>query len=74
MATLYASADQIRARAAQLDPVKVLIALIGAPFFALFYVARFVWLAVSLVLASGLVGWEAADRSIGARRADARGG
>ncbi len=69
MATLYASADAIRARAARLDPVKVLIAVVCAVPFLLFYVARFVWFVLSLLIAAGQVGWEAAGRQIDARRA-----
>lgn len=80
MATLYASAsasaDRIRARAGQLDPLKVFIIAVCALPFLVFYVARFVWLVMSLFIAAGMEGWEAADRRIEARRprADARGG
>lgn len=76
MATVYASADVIRARAARLDPVKVLVAVVCAAPFLLFYAARFVWFAVSLLIAAGMEGWDAAGRQIHRRRApvDARGG
>lgn len=74
MVTLYASADRIRARAGQLDPVKVLIAVVGALPFLLFGLARVVWFVLSLLIAAGMEGWDATDRQINARRTDPRGG
>jgi hypothetical protein len=76
MVTLYANADAIRARARTLDPVKVAVTLIGLLPFLLFWVARFIWFALSLLIAAGAEGWDTAGRQMAARRAgpDPRGG
>lgn len=76
MATLYASAEAIRARANKLDPVKVFIVVVCALPWLLFFVAKFAWFALSVLIAAGLEGWETAGRQIDARRppADPRGG
>lgn len=68
MVTVYASTGRIRARAATIDPVKVLIVLLSLVPWLLFAVARYAWAAVALILAAGMEGWDAADRQIAARR------
>lgn len=74
MTTLYASADAIRARAKGLDPLKVLVVLVGVVPWLLGFALRLVWLAVSVLIAAGLEGWESSGRRIGAARTDPRGG
>jgi hypothetical protein len=69
VATLYASANVIQARAKTLDPVKVLITLVSLLPFLVFYVARFVWLVASLLIAAGMEGWDSASRRIAAQHA-----
>jgi hypothetical protein len=74
MATLYASADAVRARAASLDPVKVLVALVGLVPFLVFFAARVVWFLASLLIAAGMEGWDAAGRRVPVPRADGQRG
>lgn len=74
MVALYARADVVRARAATLDPVKVLVFVVGLVPWLVGAVFRLVWLVLSLLIAAGMEGWEAADRRVGAARTDSRGG
>lgn len=74
MVTLYASASAVQARARQLDPVKVLVVLISVVPWLLFAALRVVWFAVSILIAAGLEGWDAAGRRLPAGRTESRGG
>ncbi|MCU1659305.1 MAG: hypothetical protein JWO57_3961 [Pseudonocardiales bacterium] len=71
---VYASSDAIRTRAARLDPVKVLITVLSVLPYLVFGFARVVWFVLSLLIAAGMEGWDAAGRSIDTRRTEARGG
>jgi hypothetical protein len=72
MVTLDAAA--VRVRAAQLDPVKVLVFVLSLPLFVLGFTLRGLWFVVSLFLAAGMEGWDAAGQQIAARQVDRRGG
>lgn len=67
MASLYADVASIRDEAAKLDPVKVFMTLCGLPFFALFFVVRFVWMVPAFLWTAGIYGWRQADGLIRAR-------
>lgn len=58
MVSLNIPAERIRADAAKLDPVKVLLWLLAAPFLLLGLTARAVWFVVSMAIAAVKVGWE----------------
>ena len=58
MVTLNIPAERIRAEAAKLDPVKVALWLLAAPFLLLGWTARAVWFVLSMAIAATKVGWE----------------
>lgn len=68
MVTLNIPAGQIRAEAAKLEPVKVLLWLLAAPFLLLGWSARALWFVLSMAIAAVKVGWET-----GPSRAEASG-
>lgn len=70
--SVYADVARIRAEAAALDPVKVLLTLVAIVPFVLFFVLRFAWMVPAFLWTSGVHGWRSADSSIAARKA--RGG
>lgn len=72
MTTVIATADRVRARAGQIDPVKLLVVLVSVVPWLLFAAARVVWLVLSLLIAAGLEGWDAADRAIDTSRVGVR--
>lgn len=57
-------ANMVRLRARTLDPVKVLVTLIGVLPFLLGYLCRFVWFALSVLIAAGMEGWDNAGRRV----------
>lgn len=67
MATIYASADAIRAEARALDPVKVLITLFLLPFFVVGYAARLAWILVALTWTGAVYGWRTASQRVDAK-------
>lgn len=71
--SIYASTAKIRAEAAQLDPLKVLITLLLIVPFMLGWAARIVWVVIALMWTGGVHGWRTAQAQIAAREADARG-
>lgn len=50
--------ERIRVEAAKLDPVKVLLWLLAAPFLLLGWTARATWFVLSMAIAAAKVGWE----------------
>lgn len=71
--SLYASTAQIRAEAAKLDPLKVLITLVLIVPYILGWTARIVWILIALLWTGGVYGWRKAQAQIEAREAAARG-
>lgn len=74
MASLTIPVDQIREEARQVDPVRVLLAVLVAPFLAVGWTARAVWTLLTLAYAAVKVGWQVGpqgpsrgDRPRGAR-------
>lgn len=57
MVSLNIPAERIQAQAAKLDPVKVLLYVIAAPFLLLGLTARAVWWVLSLAIAAVITGW-----------------
>lgn len=58
MVTMNIPAERIRVEAAKLDPAKILLYVIAAPFLLLGLIARAVWFVVSMAIAAVKVGWE----------------
>ncbi|MGW5259679.1 hypothetical protein ACWEQG_01810 [Microbispora sp. NPDC004025] len=58
MVTLSIPMEQIREEARQLDPVRVLLAVLVAPFLAVGWTARAVWTLLTLAYAAVKVGWQ----------------
>lgn len=73
MATIYGTADRLRAEAVTLDPLKVLITLLVTPFFVVGWAARLAWVIIALVWTGAVHGWRLADEQVKAREAAARG-
>lgn len=73
MATLYASVDQVRREAAQLDPLKVLVTLLLIVPFVLGYAVRLAWVVLALLWTGSVIGWRTATTQIEARRTESRG-
>lgn len=74
MVTLSIPVEQVREEARQVDPVRVLLAVLVAPFLAVGWTARAVWTLLALAYAAVKVGWQVgpagpsgAGRSRGAR-------
>lgn len=74
MATLYASADQIRREAAQLDPLKVLLTLVLIVPVLIGWTVRLAWVLFALLWTGVVQGWRICDRQVKAREAAARSG
>lgn len=72
MATLYATADQVRREALQLDPIRVLITVLLVVPFVLGWSARIVWVLVALLWTGASLGWRTAAEQVEARQVDAR--
>lgn len=58
MVSLNIPAERIREEAIKLDPVKVLLWLLAAPFLLLGWTARATWFVLSMAIAAVKVGWE----------------
>jgi hypothetical protein len=58
MVSLNIPAERIRGEAVKLEPAKVLLWLLTAPFLLLGLTARAVWWVLSLAIAAVKVGWE----------------
>lgn len=63
--------ERIRVEAAKLDPVKVLLWLLAAPFLALGWTARAAWFVLSMAIAAAKVGWETGPTRTSAPRGQA---
>jgi len=57
MVTLNIPLDQIREEARQVDPAKLFLTILVAPFLAVGWIARAVWTLVTLAYAAVKVGW-----------------
>lgn len=68
------TADQVRAEAKELDPVKVALTLLFVPFFVIGWAVRMVvracWAVFSLVWSAVVVGWRTAGPPVVAERDD----
>lgn len=71
MSVLEAS-SRIQARALQLDPVKVLLFLLLAPFYLVGIAGRVLWVAVAFALAACADGWQTADTELRKRQPEPR--
>jgi hypothetical protein len=58
MVSLSVPAARVQAEAAKLQPARVLLWLLAAPFLMLGWMARAAWFVVSLAIAAVKVGWE----------------
>lgn len=74
MTTASVDLSRIQASAAAIEPMRVLVFLFALPFLVLGWVARIVWIAVALALASTREGWTVASAQVERRQKQAASG
>lgn len=74
MVSVSVDLSRIQADAAKIDPMRVLVFLFALPFLVLGWIARVLWVAVALAMASAREGWSVASAQIANRQKQAASG